>query len=113
MDMHYTTIKNPYFLFENLQAEIAFSFKIGAVNKEGKSEWATVQAKTKNNPLEFAINYISSVTSAEDEEGNEINKLFNFYEKDICYIKYGIEAYDIFEVTSQLDGGVNTAETNV
>ncbi len=92
MGMRYTTIKKPYFLFEGLQAETEYSFKIRAVNKEGNSEWATVQAKTKNNPLEFAIHDISAASTAEDEEGNEISKLFDFDEKDIWHTKYGKKA---------------------
>ncbi|MEO7049710.1 MAG: DUF5110 domain-containing protein, partial [Ferruginibacter sp.] len=92
MGMRYTTIKNPYFLFEDLQAETEYSFKIRAVNKEGNSDWATAQAKTKNNPLEFAIHDITAVSTAEDEEGNELSRLFDFDEKDIWHTKYGKKA---------------------
>ncbi len=118
MGMHYTTINRTYFLFEDLQAETAYSFKIRAVNKEGNSDWATVQAKTKNNPLEFAIHDINSVSSADDEEGNEISKLFDFDEKDIWHTKYGkravpfsivmdlntINQLDKFEYKPRMDG---------
>ena len=118
MGMSYTTIKNTYFSFENLQAETDYSFKIRAVNKEGTSDWATAQAKTKNNPLEFAIHDITAVSTAEDEEGNEISKLFNFDEKDIWHTKYGkkalpfsfvmdlktINQLDKFEYKPRMDG---------
>lgn len=118
MGMRYTTIRSTYFLFENLLAETTYSFKIRAVNKDGNSDWATVQAKTKNNPLEFAIHDISAVSSAEDEEGNEISKLFDFDEKDIWHTKYGkkavpfsfvmdlktINQLDKFEYKPRMDG---------
>ncbi|MEO5942341.1 MAG: TIM-barrel domain-containing protein [Ferruginibacter sp.] len=122
MGMRYTTIKNPYFLFEDLQAETEYSFKVRAVNKEGNSDWATGQAKTKNNPLEFAIRDISAVSTAQDEEGNEISRLFNFDEKDIWHTKYGKKAVpfsfvmdlntlnelDKFEYLPRSDGGNGT-----
>ncbi len=91
-DMRYSTIKSPYFLFDNLQPDSAYSFKIRAVNKSAVSDWATIQAKTKTNPLEFAIHDISATSTAEDEEGNEISRLFNFDERDIWHTKYGKKA---------------------
>jgi alpha-glucosidase (family GH31 glycosyl hydrolase) len=91
-DMRYTTIKNTHFLFENLQPETEYSFKVRAVNKSGNSDWATVRAKTKVNPLEFAIHDIVAQSSAADEEDNEIGKLFDFNDKDLWHTKYGQKA---------------------
>ncbi|MEO8823153.1 MAG: DUF5110 domain-containing protein, partial [Ginsengibacter sp.] len=90
--MRYTTIKRTHFLFDNLHPETEYSFKIRAVNKDGNSEWTTVQAKTKVNPLEFAIHDIVAQSSAADEEDNEIYKLFNFDDKDTWHTKYGQKA---------------------
>ena len=92
MDMRYTTISSTHFLFENLQPETEYTFKVRAVNKDGNSEWATIQAKTKVNPLEFAIHDIIAQSSAPDEEDNEIARLFNFDDKDMWHTKYGQKA---------------------
>lgn len=91
-DMRYTTIKKTYFLFGDLQPETNYSFKIRAVNATGNSDWLTVQSKTKNNPLEFAIHDIVAQSSALDQEGDEIARLFNFDEKDTWHTKYGKKA---------------------
>ncbi|MDQ2863447.1 MAG: DUF5110 domain-containing protein, partial [Bacteroidota bacterium] len=91
-DMRYTTIKSTHFLFENLQPETDYSFKIRAVNKDGNSDWATIQAKTKENPLEFAIHDIAAQSSVADEEDNEISKLFDFDDKNEWHTKYGQNA---------------------
>jgi hypothetical protein len=86
--MRYTTIKSTHFLFNNLQPENEYHFKIRAVNKDGYSEWADVTAKTKVNPLKFAIHNITATSSAPDEEDNEINKLVDFDDKSIWHTKY-------------------------
>lgn len=91
-DMRYTTIRSTQFLFENLQPETNYTFKIRAVNKDGNSGWASIQAKTEINPLEFAVHDIAVQSSAADEEGNEIAKLFDFDEKDTWHTKYGQKA---------------------
>lgn len=90
--MRYTTIKNTHFSFDNLQPETAYSFKVRAVNKAGNSDWATILAKTKVNPLEFAIHDVVAQSSAADEEDNEISKLFDFDDKDMWHTKYGQKA---------------------
>ncbi len=118
-DMNYTAIRSTHFLFENLQPETVYSFKIRAVNKSGHTEWATFQAKTKSNPLEFAIHDIAAQSSAEDQGGYEISNLFNFDEKDTWHTKYGqkaipfdfiinlktINELDRFEYLPRIDGG--------
>jgi hypothetical protein len=117
-DMRYTTIKSTDFLFENLQPETEYHFKIRSVNKIGSSDWATIQAKTKTNPLEFAIHDIFAQSSVADEEDNEISKLFDFDDKDMWHTKYGqkaipfniimdlktINQLDKFEYLPRLDG---------
>ena len=97
-DMRYTTIKNTHFLFENLQPETGYTFKIRAVNKSGNSDWVNIQAKTKTNPLEFAIHDIAAQSSAADEGDNEIAKMFDFDEKNIWHTKYGQKAIPFYFV---------------
>ena len=47
----YSTIKDTELLFEGLEAETTYDFKIRAVNKDVQSDWASFTAKTKSNPL--------------------------------------------------------------
>jgi alpha-glucosidase (family GH31 glycosyl hydrolase) len=88
-DMRYTTIRNARMLIENLQPETDYSFKVRAVNKDSNSDWVTIQTKTQNNPLKFAIHDIVAQSSATDQEDNEIARLFNFDEKDTWQTKRG------------------------
>ncbi|MEZ5029535.1 MAG: discoidin domain-containing protein [Ferruginibacter sp.] len=91
-DMNYTSIRNTFFLFDGLQPETVYNFKVRAVNKDGYSGWSTIETKTAVNPLEFAIHDISVQSTAADEEGNEIARLFNFDDKDTWHTKYGQKA---------------------
>ena len=87
--MLYTTIKDTELLFEDLQAETPYTFKVRAVNKDGHSDWTTIQTNTKANPLEFALQGIIGETTAENQGGQGINKLFNFDESDVWHTKWG------------------------
>lgn len=89
--MLYTTIKGTEFLFEDLEAETPYSFNVRAVNKDGHSAWTAISAKTKANPLEFAIPGIEGETSVENQ-GNSLTKLFDFKEKDAWHTKYNEKA---------------------
>jgi alpha-glucosidase (family GH31 glycosyl hydrolase) len=91
-DMLYTTIKDTMLLFDELEPETAYQFKIRAVNKDGYSDWATFGATTQVNPLEFAIPDISGETTAENQRGSGINKLFNFDESDMWHTKWDANA---------------------
>ena len=62
--MLYTTIRDTELLFEDLEADTPYSFKLRAVNKDGVSDWAELQVKTKTNPLEFAIQGIEGESTA-------------------------------------------------
>jgi len=106
-------------LFEGLDAETDYAFKIRAVNKAGASDWSTFTAKTKANPLEFAIEGIKAETSADNQGGNGINKLFNYDEGDMWHTKWGqnavpfdmtldlksVNKLDKFEYLPRTDGG--------
>ncbi|MHA4893703.1 TIM-barrel domain-containing protein [Pedobacter sp. PWIIR3] len=88
----YSTIKDTTLLFDGLQAETSYSFKIRAVNKQGRSEWTEFKATTKNNPLEFAIAGIVGKASVPDEENAEVDKLFDFDEGNMWHTKWGTKA---------------------
>ena len=91
--MNYTTIRNNFLKFEDLQPETTYQFKLRAVNKDGHSEWNTFTAKTKVNPLEFAIKNIKGEISAKEMEGMEIGHLFDFNEGgDLWHTDYSSKA---------------------
>lgn len=91
-DMHYTHIRDTAFVFDGLIPETIYTFKLRAVNKEGYSEWTTLSAKTKTNPLEFAIKGIAAETTAENQDGEGIEKLFDFDEGNMWHTKWGAKA---------------------
>ncbi|HFK5543692.1 TPA: TIM-barrel domain-containing protein [Elizabethkingia anophelis] len=90
--LKYSTIKDTELLFEGLAAETDYAFKVRAVNKDGMSDWATISARTKSNPLEFAIKGISGTTSVDAQEGFEVYKLFDEEEGNMWHTKYRVKA---------------------
>ena len=73
-------IRNTELLFDGLEAETDYAFKIRSVNKDGYSDWSSFNVKTKSNPLEFAIKGIRGEVTAEEQGGFEIFRLFDFAE---------------------------------
>ena len=100
-DMLYSTIRDTELLFEDLNAETAYSFKIRSVNKDGYSDWSAFDATTKANPLEFALQGILGETTAENQGGQGIQKLFNYDEGDAWHTKWGEKAVP-FDLTMDL-----------
>ncbi|KUG12101.1 alpha-xylosidase [Elizabethkingia sp. HvH-WGS333] len=90
--LKYSTIKDTELLFEGLTAETDYTFKVRAVNKDGASDWTSFAAKTKSNPLEFAIKGISGTTSVDAQEGFEVYKLFDEEEGNMWHTKYRVKA---------------------
>ncbi len=93
----YTTIKNTQLAFEDLQADTTYDFKLRAVNKQGKSDWVSISAKTKTNPLEWAISGITATCSTPCQGGQEIALFFDFDEKTAWHTKWDtkIESFDV------------------
>ena len=89
--MLYSTIRDTGLLFEDLKAETGYTFKVRAVNKDGHSGWATCQATTKRNPLEFAVKGITGETSVPNQ-GRSIRRLFDFEEGELWHTKYNAKA---------------------
>ncbi|QES88641.1 TIM-barrel domain-containing protein [Rhizosphaericola mali] len=87
--MLYSTIYQNNLIFEDLVPDSNYKFEIRAVNKSGYSTWKKITAKTQKNPLEFAIHNISAVNNVPDQEGNEIDKLFDFDENDMWHTEWG------------------------
>lgn len=89
--MLYSTIRDTELLFDLLEAETTYSFKLRAVNKDGVSDWTTMSVTTKSNPLEFAIKGIVGETTAENQ-GRSLRKLFDFEEGELWHTKYSVNA---------------------
>ena len=87
----YSTIKQPQLLFENLQVDTRYDFKIRAVNRDGASDWASFRATTKRDPLEFAIHGLAGETSVPNQ-GRSLLRLFDFAENETWHTKYGEKA---------------------
>jgi alpha-glucosidase (family GH31 glycosyl hydrolase) len=90
--MNYSTIKDTELLFNNLVPETDYSFKIRAVNKDGNSDWTTFKARTKANPLEFAIKGIVAQTTAQNQGGSGIDKLFDFDLSSTWHTKWDVNS---------------------
>lgn len=88
----YSTIRDTALLFDDLTPETSYTFKLRAVNKTGASGWTIFTAKTKINPLEFAIKNIKATVTVPDQEDNEISKLFDFDESSMWHTKWGAKA---------------------
>ncbi|MFT3903559.1 MAG: glycoside hydrolase family 31 protein [Niabella sp.] len=117
--MLYSTIRDTTLLFDGLTPETDYTFRLRAVNKQGTSDWTTIAARTKANPLEFAITGIVGTTTAENQGGSSIAKMFNFDESDMWHTKWDVNALpfdmvidlksfnqlDKFHYLPRLDGG--------
>lgn len=86
--MTYSTIRDGELLFENLQPETAYDFKIRSVNKSGVSEWSGFSATTSVNPLEFAVPEIAIYSTAPGQGGFGVNKLVDFEEGNLWHTAY-------------------------
>jgi alpha-glucosidase (family GH31 glycosyl hydrolase) len=106
--MLYSTIKDTGLLFEGLEPETNYSFKIRAVNKDGFSVLTGFSASTKADPLGFAIRGIVAKTTAENQDESGIDKLFDFDESTMWHTKWGVNSvpFDIvinLKTINQLD----------
>ena len=103
--MLYSTIRDCQLLFEGLNPETSYGFKVRAVNRDGQSDWASATITTKANPLEFAIAGIKGQTSCENQAGSDIAQLFDYDEKTMWHTVWGKNSLP-FDMTLDL-GTVN------
>lgn len=99
--MLYSTIKDSALLFNDLEAETKYFFKIRAVNKDGHSDWTEFNATTMANPLQFAIKGIAAQTTVPNEGGAGVNYLFDFDENSMWHTKWSEKAVP-FDITIDL-----------
>lgn len=100
-DILYSTIKSNALLFEGLQPETSYTFKLRAVNKDGHSDWTTFTAGTKSDPLEFAVKGILAESKTASQGGEGLNKLVDFDENSLWHSRYGTVAVP-FDVVMDL-----------
>jgi hypothetical protein len=97
-----TSEGNHSLLFEDLQPQTSYNFRLRAVNPAGASDWTDLQLTTANNPLEFAVHVAHAECSAADQDGFNIDRLFDFEERgDIWHTDYSGGAVP-FTVTMDL-----------
>lgn len=88
----YSTIQDTTLLFEDLTPETEYTFQLRSVNKTGASTWTTFSAKTKINPLEFALKGIVADATAPAQDGSGLSNLFDFDESSMWHTKWGAKA---------------------
>ncbi len=99
----YTTIKDCHLLFEDLTPETEYEFKVRAVNKKYTTEWTTIKAATKSNPLEWALTGVTATTSCPNQGGQGTDKLFDFDEGSTWHTAWNASAVP-FEMVIDLNG---------
>ncbi|GGH01218.1 alpha-xylosidase [Polaribacter pacificus] len=99
--MRYTTIKENFYVFENLKPDTHYRFKIRSVNLDGASDWKIFTGKTAANPLKFAIKNMVGTSNVKDQGGSEIFKLFDFDENSMWHTVWGKNSVP-FELTIDL-----------
>jgi hypothetical protein len=96
----FSTIKDTTLLFDGLQAETVYPFRIRAVNRDGASDWAEFSGATGRNPLEFALPDIVGETTAADQ-GRSLHRLFDHEEGELWHTRYNERAVP-FDLTLDL-----------
>ncbi|GAB3025864.1 glycoside hydrolase family 31 protein [Niabella terrae] len=76
-DMYYTHITDTLFRFSDLEAATRYDFKIRAVNKDGHSDWVSLEGHTRENPLQYALTGVSGYCTAAGQGVHSIDKLFD------------------------------------
>lgn len=102
--MIHSTIRGTEFTVENLKPETDYEVQVRAVNKDGVSDWTTLQAHTIKDPLDEAIHDIKATNSVEDWGGLDVSKMFDFNEKNFWHTNYYKKDILPFDVTLNLNG---------
>ena len=90
--MIYSTIRRDHMLLEDLRPETSYTIRLRAVNADGASEWTELTAKTKSDPLEWAIKGIVAETSCKNQGSEGVNRLFDFDESNLWHTAWGRKA---------------------
>lgn len=107
--LNFTNIRANSLLFEDLRPETDYSFKVRSVNADGVSPWTEIAARTKDNPLEYAVRGIQGEVNVPVQAGFGVSRLFDFAESgDTWHTKYRANAIP-FDLTIDLMS-VNTLD---
>ncbi|MBR1838694.1 MAG: discoidin domain-containing protein [Bacteroidaceae bacterium] len=80
-----STIRTKQFTLEDLTPESPFTFSIRAVGNEAVSPWTIVEVTTAADPLKWAVNGVTGITTFKNQGGQEIAKLFDRDEKTMWH----------------------------
>lgn len=100
--MLYSTITRDRLLLSDLRPETTYSLKLRAVNADGTSAWTELTAKTKSDPLEWAIKGITAETTCDDQEDEGVDKMFDFDESNLWHTAWGKSAVP-FDIVMDLN----------
>ena len=79
-------------LLGDLNPETTYSLKLRAVNADGASSWTEFTAKTKSDPLEWAIKGITAETTCANQGGEGVNLMFDFDESNLWHTAWSKKA---------------------
>lgn len=79
-------------LLGDLNPETTYSLKLCAVNADGASSWTEFTAKTKSDPLEWAIKGITAETTCANQRGEGVNLMFDFDESNLWHTAWSKKA---------------------
>ena len=90
--MLYSTILGEHFTLEKLEPETEYTLRLRAVNSDGASDWSLLTLRTAKDPYENAIKNITATTSAPNQSGQSISKLFDGDKTTTWHTEWGKEA---------------------
>ncbi len=88
-DMVYSTIRDNQLTFDELQPESDYRFEVRAVGKGGISSWQTASVRTTADPLKWAVQGVTAISTFANQGGQGVNKLFDRDEKSLWHSQWG------------------------
>lgn len=89
----YSTIRATSLLFDALQPDTEYKFRLRAVNRDGAGQWSDEQTvRTSVDPLLWAIKGIGAQVSCADQPGTPITALVDGDEKSMWHSSWGGKA---------------------
>ncbi len=84
-DIVESTIRTTSFTLDDLTPETDYAFRVRAVADNGVSPWTDMTVRTAADPLKWAVNGLTGITSFNNQSGQGINKLFDRDEKTMWH----------------------------
>lgn len=86
--MCYSTISVTELPFEDLTPETSYTFNVRAVGENGISPWTTANVSTIADPLKWAVDGLTGISSFNNQGGQGLNKLFDRDEKTVWHSQW-------------------------